>query len=175
VALSSSTPLQVAVHDVQIDHVTSIGPGPSLPSSVAGTKCPTSASSTACLPWAHSPPVNSAGPGVVRKAAQRTSRAECMFSNYKFDHNLISVERLSGGWPPENTIVASPEDLGVHDLKDGISSDPRLCHEKGPGCHKRSPGVAAASDGRDLGADVDAVEAAIAALNNLGATSQVRD
>jgi len=122
---------KVAVHDVQIDHVTSIGPAPSLPSSVAGTKCPTSASSTACLPWRHSPPGQLRRSGeLFEKQPSVQAALNACFSNYKFDHNLISVERLSGGWPPENTIVASPEDLGVHDLKDGISSDPRLCHEK---------------------------------------------
>ena len=157
---------KVAVHDVQIDHVTSIGPGPLLAILSRGDKMPNfSLINSVLAVGGIRPPVNSAGPGSCSEKQPSVQAAlNACFSNYKFVHNLISVERLSGGWPPENTIVASPEDLGVHDLKDGISSDPRLCHEKGPGCHKRSPGVAAASDGRDLGADVDAVEAAIAGV-----------
>jgi len=157
---------KVAVHDVQIDHVTSIGPGPLLAILSRGDKMPNfSLINSVLAVGGIRPPVNSAGPGSCSEKQPSVQAAlNACFSNYKFDHNLISVERISGGWPPENTIVASPEDLGVHDLKDGISSDPRLCHEKGPGCHKRSPGVAAASDGRDLGADVDAVEAAIAGV-----------
>ena len=88
---------------------------------------------------------------------------DACFSNYRFDHNLLSVERAAG-FPKGNVVVGSPKDLGVRDLKDGIAKDPRLCHEKGDGCNKRSPGAAAASDGKDMGADVDAVEAAIAGV-----------
>jgi hypothetical protein len=88
---------------------------------------------------------------------------DACFSNYKFDHNLLSVERAAG-FPKGNIVVGSPKDLGVRDLKDGIAKDPRLCHEKGDGCTKRSPGAGAASDGKDMGADVDAVEAAIAGV-----------
>jgi len=51
---------------------------------------------------------------------------------------------------------------GIRDLKDVISKDPRLCHAKGPGCSKVSPGAGAASDGRDVGTDIDMIEAAIA-------------
>jgi hypothetical protein len=61
-------------------------------------------------------------------------------------------------------VVGSPEAAGIRDLKDGVSKDPRLCHEKGPGCPKVSPGAGAASDGRDLGADIDSLEAAIAGV-----------
>ena len=115
---------KVAVHDVQIDHVTSIGPGPLLAILSRGDKMPNfSLINSVLAVGGIRPPVNSAGPGSCSEKQPSVQAAlNACFSNYKFDHNLISVERLSGGWPPENTIVASPEDLGVHDLKDGISS-----------------------------------------------------
>ena len=86
---------------------------------------------------------------------------EC-FDPYKFDHNLIVSAR--GDFPKGNTTVGSPEAAGVHDLKDAVGKDPRLCRAKGPGCSKVSPGAGAAYDGRDLGADIDAIEAAIAGV-----------
>jgi hypothetical protein len=69
-----------------------------------------------------------------------------------------------GSFPKGNFTVGSPEAAAIRNLKDAISKDPRLCHAKGPGCSKVSPGAGAASDGRDLGADIDAVEAAIAGV-----------
>ncbi|MGH9645999.1 MAG: hypothetical protein ACRD4E_04200 [Bryobacteraceae bacterium] len=99
--------------------------------------------------------------GAVRAGPQAVFDA--CFASYKVDHNLLSVEWASG-FPKGNIVVSSPKDLEVRDLKNGIAKDPRLCHEKGNGCSKRSPGAGAASDGRDMGADVDAVEAAIAGV-----------
>jgi hypothetical protein len=72
---------------------------------------------------------------------------------------LIIVGR--GGLPAGTITVASPEAAGIRDLKNGVSRDPRLCRKGMSGCSKVSPGAGAAADGRDLGADVDAVEAAI--------------
>jgi hypothetical protein len=69
-----------------------------------------------------------------------------------------------GTLPKGNIVVGSPEAAGIRDLKAAIGKDPRLCHAKGPGCSKVSPGAGAASDGRDLGADIDAVETAIAGV-----------
>ena len=68
----------------------------------------------------------SVGEGHPDKVCDTISDAvldEC-FSNYKFDHNLLSIER-GGGFPPGNITVGSPKDLEVRDLKDGIAKDPR--------------------------------------------------
>ena len=108
-------------------------------------------------------------PGAAKSCAAGAVRAgpqavfDSCFASYKFDHNLLSIG-WAAGFPKGNTIVSSPKDLEVRDLKNGIAKDPRLCHEKGDGCGKRSPGAGAASDGHDMGADVDAVEAAIAGV-----------
>jgi hypothetical protein len=84
------------------------------------------------------------------------------FVNSKVENNLIIHAYAS--FPKGNITIGSPEAAGIRDLKDTVIKDPRLCHEKGPGCPKRSPGAGAASDGRDMGADVDAVESAIAGV-----------
>jgi hypothetical protein len=160
------------LHDLTIDHVTSFQPASF---AVIGTKTDkpemSNISITNSLFNAAGPraPIASAGgrPFGCAELAQRVSPEEVMkscFNPYKFDHNLIIAESGKGGWPPGNTVVSSPDDAGVHDLKDRISADPRLCTAKGPGCSKKSPGVGAASDGRDVGADVEGVEAAIAGV-----------
>jgi hypothetical protein len=87
---------------------------------------------------------------------------EACFDPYKFDKNLI-ISAI-GSFPKGNIVVGSPEAAGIRDLKGTIAKDPRLCHAKGSGCSKVSPGADAASDGRDLGADLDAIEAAIAGV-----------
>jgi hypothetical protein len=84
------------------------------------------------------------------------------FSNYKFEKNIIIGER--GGWPKGTIVVASPKSAGVHDFKNGVSKDPSLCHSKTPGCEKPSPGASAATDGKDIGADVDSIDAALAGV-----------
>ena len=82
------------------------------------------------------------------------------FSNYKFDKNLIIGGR---NWP-SGTINPSEGGAAIRELKDGISRNPRLCRDNAAGCAKASPGAAAAADGKDMGADVDAVESAISGV-----------
>jgi hypothetical protein len=158
---------QIIIHDVQLDHITSFGPGPLMSVSDRGEKMPnfTLINSVFAVGGERRPVVPAAPRSCAVQAAKAGPQAvfDACFSNYKFDHNLLSVERAAG-FPKGNIVVGSPKDLGVRDLKDGIAKDPRLCHEKGDGCTKRSPGAGAASDGKDMGADVDAVEAAIAGV-----------
>jgi len=159
--------VKVAIHDVLLDHITSFGPGLLLSILDRGDKMPnfTITNNVFAIDGPRAP-MAAAGPDscAEKKSGPDAVLKEC-FSNYKFDHNLIaSSGRDSGGWPAGNKILSSPDDLGVRALKDGVSEDPRLCHEKDKGCHKKSPGADAATDGRDLGADVDAVEAAIAGV-----------
>jgi len=84
------------------------------------------------------------------------------FVNSRFEKNLVI--NAHGSISKANISVGSPEAAGIRDLKDTVSKDPRLCHAREPGCAKASPGAGAGSDGRDMGADVDAVDAAIAGV-----------
>jgi hypothetical protein len=82
------------------------------------------------------------------------------FSNIKFTHNLIIGG--GGGWPKENIVVGNAEGAGIRDFRDGSGGDYRLCREKGEpaSCKKPSPGLAAGTDGKDIGADLQAIETA---------------
>jgi hypothetical protein len=113
------------------------------------------------------PDFSSVGGGVANCAdpAQRAGADAVLvscFVNYKFEKNLII--NAHGSFSKANISVGSAEAAGIRELRDTFSKDPRLCHSKDAGCAKASPGAGAASDGRDMGADVDAVDAAIAGV-----------
>jgi len=156
------------VHDIQIDHVTAFVKSVLLSVLNDGPKLPNFALTNSVFSVGdRRQPVASAGGG-PKSCASKTQALggeavlQACFDPYRFEKNLIISGR--GSFPKGNIVVGSPEAAGIRDLKDGVSKDPRLCHEKGPGCPKASPGAGAASDGRDLGADIDAVEAAIAGV-----------
>ena len=156
------------VHDIQIDHVTVFVTGVLLAVLNDGPKLPNFTLTNSVFSVGdRRPPVASAGGGPESCASKTQALGaeavlQACFDPYRFDKNLIISGR--GSFPKGNIAVGSPEAAGIRDLKNGVSKDPRLCHAKGPGCNHASPGAAAASDGRDLGADIDAVEAAIAGV-----------
>ncbi|MGC2512935.1 MAG: hypothetical protein WA383_00335 [Terriglobales bacterium] len=156
------------VHDIQIDHVTAFVSGVLLSILNSGAKLPNfTLTNSVFSAGDRRPPVASAGGGPQSCASKNQALGseavlQACFDPYRFDRNLIISGR--GSFPKGNIVVGSPEAAGIRDLKDGIAKDPRLCHAKGPGCSKASPGAGAASDGRDLGADIDVVEAAIAGV-----------
>ena len=156
------------LHDIQIDHVTAFVSGDLLEILNSGAKLPNLTLTNSVFSVGdRRPPVASAGGGPQSCASKNQALGseavlQACFDPYQFDRNLIISGR--GSFPKGNIVVGSAQAAGIHDLKDRIAKDPRLCHAKGPGCAKASPGADAASDGRDLGADIDAVEAAIAGV-----------
>ena len=81
------------------------------------------------------------------------------FANAIFKNNLIIGSSVS--WPPGNMTVAGGVAAGLRDFHDGKGGDYRLCPKEGaPGCKKPSRGLAAATDGKDLGADMEAIRRA---------------
>ena len=159
---------QPPVHDIQIDHVTAFVKSVLLSVLNDGPKLPNFTLTNSVFSVGdRRQPVASAGGGPESCASKTQALGaeavlQACFDPYRFEKNLIISGR--GSFPKGNIVVGSPEAAGIRDLKNGVSKDPRLCHEKGPGCPKVSPGAGAASDGRDLGADIDAVEAAIAGV-----------
>jgi len=155
------------VHDIQIDHVTAFVPGALMAILAHEKQSNFSLTNSVFSVGDKRQPITSAGGGPEACASKNQALggeavlAAC-FEPYKFERNLIISGK--GSFPKGNSVVGSPEAAGIRDLKDNISKDPRLCHAKGPGCSKVSPGVGAASDGRDLGADIDGLEAAIAGV-----------
>ena len=155
------------LHDVALDHVTSFATGAILQVTSQDEKIYNFSITNSIL--------NSGGerPEVVSPGGKREHCASAVqrlgpeavlkacFENYRIEKNLI-IGR--GGWPRGNTEVSSLEAAGLRPLENGRSKDPRPCRAQGAGCRKVSPGVNAGTDGKDLGADVDAVEAALAGV-----------
>jgi hypothetical protein len=156
------------VHDVEIDHVTAFVSGPLLSILNRGAKLQNFAITNSVFSVGdRRQTVTSAGGGpesCASKARGLDVQAilQACFDPYKFDNNLIVGGR--GEFPKGNIEVGSAEAAGIRDLKNGISKDPRLCRAKGLGCSRISPGAATSSAGRDIGADIDAVETAIAGV-----------
>jgi hypothetical protein len=156
------------VHDIQIDRVTAFVTGCLLSILNAGAALPNFTLTNSVFSVGdRRPPIASAGGGHDSCASKNQALGseavlQACFGPYKFDKNLIITGR--GSFPKGNITVGSPEAAGIRDLKNTISKDPRLCRAKGPGCPKVSPGAGTASNGGDLGADIDAVEAAIAGV-----------
>ena len=156
------------VHDIEVDHVTAFVTGSLLSVLNASAKLKNFTIINSVFSVGdRRQPIASAGGG-PEACASKNQRfggeavLEACFDPYKFEKNLIIAAR--GSFPKDNIMVGSAEAAGIRDLKDTISKDPRLCHAKSPGCSKTSPGAGAATDGHDLGADIDGLEAVIAGV-----------
>jgi hypothetical protein len=84
------------------------------------------------------------------------------FSNPTFSNNLIIGG--TGGWPAGNVLVKDAKDAGFRDFKGGRDGDYRLCGGKKDGGNCANPSIALAksSDGKAIGADIEAIEKATA-------------
>jgi hypothetical protein len=161
----SRTPV---LHDVAFDHVTAFVTGPLF---YVGDKTDEkirnfSVTNSLFMNGGRRLEFSSSGGGQANcaRGSQRAGAQavlEACFINYKFEKNLIIGEK--GGWPRGTILVSSPKAAGIRDLQDGVSKDARLCHADTTGC-KASPGVSAATDGKDIGVDMDALEAALAGV-----------
>jgi hypothetical protein len=158
----------VLLHDVAFDHITAFVSGSLFFVEDRREKIPNfSVTNSIFMSGGRWSEFASTGGGAANCAyqAQRAGPAAVLsacFINYKFEKTLIIGDK--GGWPQGTIVVSSPKAAGIRDLKDGVSRDPRLCHTNTPGCSKASPAASAASDGKDIGADVDAIEAALAGV-----------
>jgi len=157
------------LHDVAFDHVTAFATGPLFYiGNKTENKIPNFSVTNSLLMNAGRRLEFSSTGGGKANCAHDTQRlgAEAVlavcFVNYRFEKNLIIGER--GGWPKGTIVVSSPKAAGLRDVRDGVSKDARLCHTDTTGCGKASPGAGAGADGRDIGADIDAIEAALAGV-----------
>ena len=82
------------------------------------------------------------------------------FEKSSFTHNVI----IEGGpWPSGNITPKNVAAAGLPEKAAGVARY-RLCRKKDEACKNPSPAIAAGSDGRDIGADVDAIEKALAGV-----------
>jgi hypothetical protein len=87
------------------------------------------------------------GPGGIWKSC---------FQNSSFSHNLI----IGGSdWPKENLTPKDMRAAGVREIHETGAAPYQLCRGKddSTSCKKASPALGAATDGRDIGADVPAI------------------
>ena len=147
----SQTPI---LHDVQIDHVSAFPPkallimgGPKLEPRMNNV------SITNSIFTSGEKPLITTGGGPDKNCSAQPDRKglkevldEC-FVSYAFHHNLIAG---SGDFPKGNTIVKKPADIGFVNFQDGNGGDYRLA--------ATSKFKRAATDGKDMGADLDAID-----------------
>jgi len=151
-----------ALHDVSIDHVTAFAPrvllnvgGP-----VSGTKMHNLSITNSIFLGAQKT-VTSTGGGADRNCSGgAVSKSldlvlQSCFSSYNFQNNVI-IGGGGGGWPKGNSTPGKPADVGFVNAKDFNGGEYRLAATSK---FKRSAG-----DGRDAGADIDALERAISGV-----------
>jgi hypothetical protein len=158
------------LRDVKIDHVTAL---PSRVAFIIGADrdkpLPASFSVTNSILNAGEREVTSTGGGqkncafgVVQMGPEAIFRS--CFQQMTFDHNAIIGS--SKQWPKGNSFPKNEDSVGFVSANHGKDGKYRLCVEKdkSPNCKKASSYLRAASDGKNLGADVDAVDAATAGV-----------
>jgi hypothetical protein len=145
------------LHDVRIDHATAFPPrvlfifgGPRTDPRMSGL------SVTNSIFTAGTRALGSTGGGPQKNcAAQPLHRGaesvlhDC-FSSYRFEHNVIIDG--GGGWPKDNRTPGKIAEVGFANHKDGNGGDYRLSPS--------SKFKHVATDQKDLGADIDAIEKA---------------
>jgi hypothetical protein len=80
------------------------------------------------------------------------------FSSYTFSHNAI-INPIKA-WPRDNSFPKNENAVGFVNFNRGKGGDYHLCKDRSPSCSKPSPYIHAGTDGKDLGADIDAIDAA---------------
>lgn len=79
------------------------------------------------------------------------------FASFRFTHSAFVGS--AGGWPSGNFTPGSPSAVHMMDFHDGNGGDYRLCAGKNSACKKASPFLKAGTDGKNLGADIEAIQA----------------
>jgi hypothetical protein len=85
------------------------------------------------------------------------------FADPAVTHNLIVA---GANWPAGNIIVKDAAAAGLKSLAGNKVQDYRLCRSKdeASSCKKASPAIAAGTDGKDIGADIDRIQQATAGV-----------
>jgi len=151
------------LEDVTISHVTALQPGVmlNLGDDLAINQPMKNFVFTNNIANAGTVPIKSTGGGPTTCAYQNApivALPRC-FQSYSFTNNAIIATPSkfpASQYPPGNTFPATTSDVGFVNYKNGNEGDYHL--------RSTSPYKNAASDGKDPGADVDALEAAIAGV-----------
>jgi hypothetical protein len=156
------------LHDVQIEHVTSSSV-PRFILSILETNSEKITNFTFANNLLSSDQpieIGSAGGGHENCADQPEKQGpegvfKSCFGKSTFTHNVIAG---GANWPPGNIMVKDFAAAGLRITHEGGLNQYRLCRGKEDGCKKPSPAIGAGTDGKDIGADVDAIEKAMAEI-----------
>ena len=97
---------------------------------------------------------------------QPESILDSCFQDISFTHDV--VVGAVGAWPKENFFPGGFSEVGFVNFNKGNGGDYHLCKapKLAPSCKGASKYANAGTDGKDLGADIDAIEAATAGVND---------
>jgi hypothetical protein len=155
------------IKDVHIDHVTAFPPRAILTVINRREKLP-GLSITNSIFDAGERQIASAGGGPENCALQREQNPERVlnlcFANPVFAHNLIIGGY--GAWPDHNILAKNADAAGLWKKQTPMGTEYRICREKGEAasCTKTSPALRSGSDGKDIGADIEAIDKATAGV-----------
>jgi hypothetical protein len=161
-ALISNDPV---LKDVAMDHITALSARVFLNIGIKNQKVQ-NFKFTNSLVAADEKQITSTGGGAANCAfhAERLGPAGVLnncVASLSFTHNAII--NGSGGWPPDNF---SPKNVKAVGLENGAGLDRfRLCKAKEAGCDGASKYANAGTDGKDIGADIERLAAAVKGVN----------
>lgn len=147
--------------DVKIDHITAFPTRAAL--SVKSETPIANFVFTNNIVYAGERQVTSAGGGPANCAFQPERLGpsgvfKSCFPSAVVSHNVVIQ---GSGWPPDNFTPTSFDAVGFVDQHNGKGGDYGLCKDIGKGhCKSKSRFIQAGTDGKDIGADMEAIEAA---------------
>ena len=162
--------VQPPIKDVSIEHVTAFPPG-ALMSILKDGEQPPLANFRIVnnLLGSGARQIASAGGGPTNCAARFGTLGpagvlKSCFADISFTNNIIVGD--SRNWPDGNTTFKSADAAGIRDVPEDRGGGYRLCGMKADmsGCNKASPALHGASNGKDIGADLEAIERSTAGV-----------
>ena len=160
--ISAAPPL----HDVRIEHVTSTSV-PRFIITFLGTNPEKMKNFTVVnniLASDQNIEIGSAGEGQKNCAFPAERKGPSGVFQSCFENSTVTHNVIGGGanWPSGNIMVKDFKAAGVRVMRDGEINRYRLCKQKDEECQKPSPALGAGTDGKDIGADLDAIEKVMA-------------
>jgi hypothetical protein len=152
-----------ALHDVHIEHVTAFVPRFIISILNPNEKIANFTLANSLLGSDMRPEIGSAGGGPQNCAFQPGRQTSAGVFNSCFEHSAFTHNLIVGGtvWPKANIVVGDAAAAGVRDPHRSSDAS-NLCKQKDEGCKKASPAIGAASDGKDIGADIVKIESVMA-------------
>ncbi len=163
--ISNRPPLR----DVRIEHVTAFVPRAIMSIlNISGQKMANFTLANNIFSTSGDREIGSAGGGPANCAFRPDRQGpvgifESCFENSTFTHNMIVG---GSNWPKGNIVVKDAAAAGIQDFREGGPNEYRLCRQKDEtsSCKKASPAISSGSDGKDIGAGLDAIEKATAGV-----------